>query len=224
MRESIDLEICKDSNQLSKIPDEADILIDAMLGIGVMGKLRDPIHSAVQKMNASKGRKYAIDVPTGVNPDNGSVVENGTIKADVTISFYKPKMGLVLRDAKPYVGELRIVGIGLPLEVERIAGPGDVFYVSQYRNPLSHKGDNGRVVVIGGSNIYHGAPTLAGLAALRCGTDLVTIHAPDKVISRIGAQSPDLIIHPYKGTHLTVKSIPLIVKQLEKADSIILGP
>ncbi|MHA1861565.1 MAG: NAD(P)H-hydrate epimerase, partial [Candidatus Ranarchaeia archaeon] len=223
MRASIVLEICRDSNHLTEIPSEADFIVDAMLGTGITGNIREPIRSAVEKMNFSAGRKYAVDTPTGVNPDTGLANES-SVKADVTVTFYKPKVGLLVESTKPYVGELRVVGIGMPIEVERIAGPGDVYYVARHRDPLSHKGENGKVLVIGGSERFHGAPAFVGLGALRAGADLVKIFAPKTVIDRIGAQSPDLIVHSYNGKALSESNVTDILKIIDNIDTVVIGP
>ena len=87
--------------------------------------------------------------------------------------------------AKKYVGELVVVDIGLPTEMERFAGPGDVLLVTKPRSPTAHKGDFGRLLVIGGSDVYSGAPTLVSLAAMRTGVDLVYLATPAKTLTKL---------------------------------------
>ena len=74
--------------------------------------------------------------------------------------------------------------IGLPMEMEQFAGPGDVYLATKPRSPTAHKGDFGRLLVIGGSEVYSGAPTLVSLGALRTGVDLVYLAAPSKRLTR----------------------------------------
>ena len=92
------------------------------------------------------------------------------------------------------------------------------------RSPNSHKGDNGTVAVVGGSAIYHGAPTLAGLAALRAGVDLVYLGVPRVVSSSIRAITPNLIVLPLPDSKLTVGCVNKLLKWLPKVGTILIGP
>lgn len=91
------------------------------------------------------------------------------------------------------------------------------------RKKTSHKGDNGKVLVVGGSREYTGAAALAGLAALRSGCDLVTIAAPKKVAWAINALSPDLITLKVKCEHLTTKNTAEIIKVSKNYDVVLIG-
>jgi NAD(P)H-hydrate epimerase len=94
------------------------------------------------------------------------------------------------------------------------------------RKKTSHKGDNGRVLVIGGSVDYVGAPTFVGqaaLAVLRSGADLVTIAAPENVAWAINCISPDLITHKLPGDWLQPKHLPAVLKLAQHADVVVVG-
>ena len=110
-----------DSSAIPKV--SADIVIDALLGTGTKGKLKPPISQVVDYINSLSGFKIAVDVPTGIDSDTGEVLGNA-VKADLTVTFHKAKKGL--EKAKKYAGELVVADIGLPQEIERFAGPGDV--------------------------------------------------------------------------------------------------
>ena len=107
-----------------------------------------------------------------------------------------------MEKAKKYVGELVVKDIGLPMEMERYAGPGDVYLVKVPRSPTAHKGDFGRLLVIGGSEVYSGAPTLVSLGAMRTGVDIVYLAAPSKTAYAISSMSPDLITIKLEGDNL----------------------
>jgi NAD(P)H-hydrate epimerase len=92
------------------------------------------------------------------------------------------------------------------------------------RSPDSHKGQNGLVLVIGGSEEYVGAPALAGLAALRSGCDLVNIAAPEKAAWAINALSPDLITTKLKGSHITSAHAKRLTTLSRKSDTVLIGP
>jgi len=208
-----------DSSLVRKV--EAKAVIDALLGIGLEERPRPPISQMVQQINEMQAFKIAVDVPTGMNSDSGEVLGEA-VKADMTITFHKAKPGLL--KAKEYVGELIVRHIGLPPEIERFAGPGDASIVRRHRPPESHKGDFGRLLVIGGSEIFSGAPAFVAMAALRTGVDLVYIAAPEKTAYAISAMSPNLITLKLEGEYLGPQDLPVIRRHTKDITVAVIGP
>jgi len=200
---------------------DSGIIIDALLGTGTKGKLKPPVYQLVDYINTLKAFKIAVDVPTGIDSDTGELLGTA-VKADLTITFHKAKPGLERN--KKYVGELAVVDIGLPTEMERFAGPGDVLISTKPRSLTSHKGDFGRLLVIGGSQIFSGAPTLVSLAALRTGVDIVYLVAPEKTAYAISSISPDLIAVKIKGENLNPANVGTIKSCIGKVDAVVMGP
>jgi NAD(P)H-hydrate epimerase len=95
---------------------EANVLIDAILGTGTHGHLRVPAYDAIASMNASKRPIVAVDLPSGLDPDTGRVLDIA-IRARLTVTMAAPKKGLLLRSARPYVGKVHIADIGIPLNL-----------------------------------------------------------------------------------------------------------
>lgn len=91
----------------------ADLIIDAILGTGIDGQLRDNIMAYTNLINASNASVLAIDIPTGITADRGTVFE-GAVKADYTITMEAPKLAMYLYPAKDYCGEVTIQAIGGP--------------------------------------------------------------------------------------------------------------
>ena len=199
----------------------AEIIIDALLGTGTKGKLRPPILQLVKKINTLNALKIAVDVPTGIDADTGEVLGDA-VKANLTITFHKTKKGL--ENAKEHVGELIVKDIGLPKEYEKFAGPGDVSLAVKPRPSESHKGDFGRLLVIGGSETFSGAPALVALAALRTGVDLAYVASPEQTAYAISAMSPDLITIKLEGKHLNLANIPVLKAYIQTVNAIALGP
>ncbi|MFB0502389.1 MAG: NAD(P)H-hydrate epimerase, partial [Candidatus Bathyarchaeia archaeon] len=129
---SVSLHETSDSSLLRKT--DASVVVDALLGIGLKGALEPPILQIVQEINKMKAFKVAVDVPTGIHSDSGEA-GGEAFEADMTVSFHKAKPGLL--KAKDYVGELIVRHIGLPSEIERFVGPGDVSVVMKPRPPES---------------------------------------------------------------------------------------
>ena len=166
---------------------KADVVVDALLGIGLKGVVREPTLELVKRINSMSAFRLAVDISTGMDSDTGEVLCEA-VKADLTVTFHKMKPGLL--KATDVVGELVVRDVGLPEAFEELVGPGDVSLVVKPRPLQSHKGDFGRLLVLGGSRIYSGAPVLASLAALRTGVDLVYTMAPEKTAYSIGSMSP----------------------------------
>ncbi|MEM3383262.1 MAG: NAD(P)H-hydrate dehydratase [Nitrososphaerales archaeon] len=207
-------------NLRSEIED-ADIIIDAIFGTGIKGKIGEPFSSAIDIINSSKGFKIAIDVPSGLDPLTGDVHDK-SVRADVTLTLHKMKPGLI--NKKEITGNVMIAPIGMPPEAEILAGPGDVRYSMKPRSKYSKKGDFGRLLIVGGSKEYSGAPTLAALAALRTGIDIVIIASPKSVADVIRSFSPNLIVTKLKDDYLTSKDIPELKSLAERCTSILVGP
>ncbi len=183
---------------------EYDIYVDALLGTGISGELREPYKTLVEVLNTLSGKKVSIDIPTGYNTGTG-------FAADVVVSMHYPKTD----DCIP-------VTIGVPKEFESLVGPGDVKFLKRRRRD-SHKGDNGRVLIVGGSHLYHGAPIYAGLAAAHV-VDLVFLACPASVAGTVKEATPDFIVHPLSSDHVVLEDIPTIVELASSCDAVLVGP
>ena len=203
----------RDSSELSDIELDADVIVDAMLGTGVRGRVREPTASAIRLINASDAFIVAVDVPSGFDPDHPSY----SVQADLTVTFHSAKTGLF---GHPEVtGEVKVAEIGIPIGAERIAGTGDLPPV---RSAGSHKGNSGRVLVIGGG-AFTGAPALTALAALRTGADWVTVATPRSVAPEIAEFSPNLIVHALSGRYLAHDDTRAIDTLIRRHDVVVIG-
>ena len=200
---------------------EFDAIIDAMLGTGVKGELRDPVRGAVEEANAAEGLKVAIDLPTGVDPDSGEIL--GTVfKADITVTMHAAKRGLLSEKAKMYVGRLVVANIGMPSKAWSHVGPGDVVARVPRRPRTAHKGMGGRVLVVGGSASYVGAPWLSAQAVLAGGADLAYLYTPRPVAMH--RFSPEVIVTPLDGDIIEERHVGIVVRAASRADAVVVGP
>ncbi len=212
------LEEITDSSTLNAKKLSCDVIIDALLGTGVHGKLREPESTAIDLINRTNAFVLSVDVPSGMDPDTGEC--DKAVHADLTVTFHRPKPGLL--NNSEHVGELVIADIGIPAGMERLAGPGDVKLVLGQRMRSSHKGDNGRVLIVGGGP-FSGAPVLSALAALRTGIDWVTIAAPAGVASIMASISPNIIVQPLSDTVLNSNDVALISNLMKRHDVLLIG-
>jgi hydroxyethylthiazole kinase-like uncharacterized protein yjeF len=206
----------------SLIPNiKADVVVDALLGIGLKDAPRPPISQLIAKINTMKAFRIAIDVPSGVNSDTGAVLGEA-IRANETITFHKSKPGL--EKAQKYTGSVVVAPVGLPIQFEHFVGPGDVQKITKTRSLTAHKGDFGRVLVVGGSEVFSGAPALVASAAYRAGADLVQIAAPARTAHAISSMSADMITIKLGGDHLNLRNVSSLASYLDKSTAVAIGP
>jgi NAD(P)H-hydrate epimerase len=192
---------------------ENDVFVDALLGTGLAGELKEPYATIVKKINATKRKMIvSVDVPTGLGTTH-------SITPEYTVTFHDIKQGM---DAKNS-GNIKVVDIGIPQEALTYVGPGELSVYYPRPAKKSHKGENGIVLIIGGGP-YIGAPALCGLAALRTGVDLVYIATPKRSWETVAAFSPNFIVKDLRDDMLTKNDIPSIEDLLSKCTAVVLGP
>jgi NAD(P)H-hydrate epimerase len=180
----------------------SDILVDALLGVGLSSPLRGVIAQVVTMMNRSGRPIVSIDIPTGVNADTGEVM-GAAVEADLTVTMALPKRGLVLYPGASCAGTVRIADIGIPSEViekEEIGvsqlDRGSAWGHRSRRARDAHKGDFGHLLVIAGSLGKAGAAVMAARGALRSGAGLVTIAAPGGLVPILQQQVMEAMCMP----------------------------
>ena len=210
-----------DNCEVAKSNDSEFIIVDGLLGTGIKGKLQTNIRRAIEVINESKGIKISVDVPSGMDPLTGEIADLAVVP-DYTISFHKIKTG-VRNAEEEVVGGLVTADIGIPFEAEYFVNYGD-FLRLENRNPKSHKGNNGKLLIVGGNKDYAGAPAIAGMAAIGAGADLVYVASPEKAAEAIKSTSPDLIVKSLEGDKLSLNHLDEILNLAENADAVLIGP
>ena len=201
-------------------PIRGDVVVDALLGTGSRGRLRAPYQDAAARINAAGKPVLALDVPTGVDADTGGLLADAPVRADLTVTFVALKLGLVTGPAVDYVGELRLddLGIAPPADagtgVRVATGAG---LAALARSPGAHKGDFGRLLIVGGDADMGGAVLLAGEAALRAGAGIVTIATRAAHRPAILARRPELMVR-------AVEAAQDLRQAAQSATAIVVGP
>jgi ADP-dependent NAD(P)H-hydrate dehydratase / NAD(P)H-hydrate epimerase len=187
----------------------SDILVDALLGTGIRGRVEGLLATVIQDVNQRDRRTevIAVDIPSGLPSDTGEVPEV-VVLANYTVSLTAPKVGMVLGNARAAVGELAICEIGSPRELLEEIGqghlrwsePGEFSNFAWPRRPEGHKGDYGHALIVAGSVGKTGAAVLASWAALRAGAGLVTVATPEPALAIIAAHTPEVMTEPLLAT------------------------
>ncbi len=219
LKSSIHLQVVTDSSMFE--PADSDIIVDAVAGTGTRGKLKEPLTSAVKTINRSKAFKVSVDIASGMEADTGET-PGEFVKPDLTVTFHAVKKGM--RRRINLLGEVSVADIGIPPEAGEWCGPGDLLAIDQSRPSDAHKGMFGRLLVIGGSETYCGAPLFVAQAAMRTGVDLAYIAAPRLAGYTIASMSPNIIVHKMEGEHLNPENLDYIGRIAEKATGIVIGP
>ncbi len=178
-----------------------DVVVDALLGTGIQGELREPYARSAELINDSRLPVLAVDVPTGVNADNGHAVAHA-VRADLTVTFIARKLGLHTGPGVSHAGTVVFDDLGVPPEV-RAAVPGLPWYhypqlpgrfrLSR-RDANAHKHALGHLVVVGGDRSMGGAPLMAAEAALRCGAGMVSLLTRAEHRAAVLARRPEVMV------------------------------
>jgi ADP-dependent NAD(P)H-hydrate dehydratase / NAD(P)H-hydrate epimerase len=184
------------------------LIIDAMLGVGVSGRLRPELQSWVRQLNEARRRRYyrtvALDCPSGLEVASQSIeearlAEHQAVVADLTLAMGFPKDFLLREELAPWVGRLMVVPLHelAPEQAveEEFISPLDLSALLPRRLATAHKYNFGRVLILGGSTGMTGAPLLSAQGALRAGAGLVTVGVRSQIYSIVaGRAEPEVMV------------------------------
>jgi hydroxyethylthiazole kinase-like uncharacterized protein yjeF len=173
-----------------------DVVIDALLGTGLKGRVRGDYATIVGDINESGAHVVSVDIPSGLSGGKATVA-GAAVHADATVTFMSPKIPHLFPPAESFCGELVVASIGIPEEA--LADEGiwlewvDEDYLAGRMAPReddSHKGDYGHVLVVGGSVGKSGAIRLTSEAVMLAGAGLVTAAVPASIRAEVAAYAP----------------------------------
>lgn len=176
------------------------IVIDALLGTGVSGGLKEPLSALIDRANALPNQVISIDLPSGMISEFRNKNQQ-MIKADITLTIELPKLAMLLPEAGENCGDVDILPIGLSRDfIDNV--PTKYHYITEdfirsiilKRNKFAHKGTYGHALLICGSWGMSGAAVLATGGALRSGCGLVTLHIPYRERYAVQTRYPSAIL------------------------------
>ncbi|WP_296913590.1 NAD(P)H-hydrate dehydratase [uncultured Megasphaera sp.] len=220
----------------------SSVVIDAMLGTGFHGSLRQPIASIVAEVNAAAaagaGTVIAVDMPTGVNSDTGAVSngdddEDGPLFADMTVTFGALKRGLVLYPGRACAGHVEVDPIGMPgpllMQLEEdpayLLQESDIAEIVVPRSPDSHKGTHGTIAIVTGSSQMAGAALMAAHGAVRSGAGKVFLRVPGATAPYCIGVQPEIMVRGVgAGDHFTAADADEIIAESKNWSVLAMGP
>ncbi len=205
---------------------EPDVIVDALFGTGFSGTPRDDAAALIGRINDSASTVFAIDLPSGVDASTGEVA-GAAVRADVTVTFHGPKVGLVVAPGRFQAGAVRVAGIGLePVETAiRLATPKLLQRVPR-RSERDNKYTAGHVLVVGGSRGLTGAPSLTSLAAMRADAGYVTVAAPGSALPVLEQRLLEAVKRPLPEDDGVVGAgaSEVVLELASKASAVAIGP
>lgn len=220
----------------------SSVVIDAMLGTGFHGSLRQPIASIVAEVNAAAAAGavtvIAVDMPTGVNSDTGAVSngdddEDGPLFADMTVTFGALKRGLVLYPGRACAGHVEVDPIGMPgpllMQLEEdpayLLQESDIAEIVVPRSPDSHKGTHGTIAIVTGSSQMAGAALMAAHGAVRSGAGKVFLRVPGATAPYCIGVQPEIMVRGVgTGDHFTAADADEIIAESKNWSVLAMGP
>jgi NAD(P)H-hydrate epimerase len=214
---------------------DADLAVDALLGTGTKGEVQGPMAAAIETLNRSGLPVAALDIPSGVNGDDGSV-QGPAVRATFTVAMELPKRGHLIHPGRSHTGDLEVVDLGFPaeaLEAQRVRTHlptrEEAARLLPVWAPTAHKGLRGRLLVVGGSTGLTGAVAMAATSALRAGAGLVTAGVPRSLHDILEVKLTEAITLPLVETENrtlaleALSDIEGVVKE-RRIDALAFGP
>ncbi len=201
----------------------ADVLVDALLGTGLEREVSGSYADAIEAINEVSTPVLAIDMPSGLHSDNGRVMGTA-VSADATVTFIGMKLGLFTGRGPARAGEVLFDDLGVPTDIyESVAAsahrlqPVPPMLATLRRPRDAHKGERGRVLVIGGDLGMLGAIQLCGEAAYRGGAGLVRLITRPEHAVAANSRCPELLV-------TATDSGAQLRRALVNADAVAIGP
>lgn len=212
-------------NMEQAISSEFDFVIDAVFGIGLSRGLSDDYISIIDKINAMQGVKIAVDMPSGINSDNGQIM-GAAVKCNYTITFSFEKLGQYIWPGSDYAGKIYVVDMGITEKSWLDKKPSMAYLEKGDLNQLpkrpahSNKGTFGKVLIVAGSTNMCGAAIFSAKAAYRCGVGLVKVFTSEENRSIMQTAVPEAIISTFENQFDKDK----LIDDMKWADAIVIGP
>ena len=230
LRDETRVRVVTGSEGLERELDRAEVVVDALVGTGLRGRVEGDVADAIEAINAAGVPVVAVDIPSGVNGTTGEV-EGPAVQAMVTVAFGALKRGLVLHPGTTNAGAVEIVDIGFPAALVDadvgVTEASDISRLVPHRPPETNKRSSGTVLVIGGSRTMTGAVALAASSAYRAGAGLVSIATVESALPVVEALVPEATYIPLPETpdgSVAGESFKLLWDHMGSFDAFALGP
>lgn len=210
------------SAKFLKVLSTTDLVVDAIFGIGINRPVTDEAKLAIELMNSMLTPVLAVDIPSGIEADTGNVL-GVAVEATATVAFSLAKCGHFVEQGSVHTGKLIVADIGIEeMLLDEALIDVEAIYLEDLsfprRKKISHKGDYGKVLIVGGSVGYTGAVSLAAKAALRSGAGLVSVAVPENIYEITAIKNDEAMPFPLKSDTDGKISLAAYSEIMEKAE------
>jgi NAD(P)H-hydrate epimerase len=220
-----------DLDQFKQKLQEAGLFVDALLGTGADREVTGLTAEVIEAVNLASAPVLAVDIPSGVNADTGELLGTA-VKADWTVTFGCPKLGLMFYPGAGQAGDITVADINLPESLMEKASV-ELLTASLIRSYLTkrpgdaHKGSVGRALIVAGSPGMTGAAVLTAEAALKSGCGLVYLAAPESICPALEAKLVEVIVLPLPESSpgvISPDAARQIIEKAQECDVLAIGP
>lgn len=207
----------------------ADVVVDALFGVGLKRPLEGLYRRVVELINESGAFVLSVDIPSGIDADTGQVL-GAAVAADCTVAFGLPKLGNLLYPGAEHCGALCVATISYPpqlLEDDRISVETNDPLPLPPRRPDTHKGDYGKALFVAGAVGYLGAPYLASMSFLKAGGGYSRLATVKSIVPHLGSKGSEVVYIPLEETpsgSIAYSNLPKLLELAEQSDIVAVGP
>ncbi len=221
-----------DPEMLDELLDGASLVVDALLGTGFTGAVREKEAGLIRQLNSAEVTTVSVDVPSGVNGSTGETAGEA-VRADLTICAHAAKVGCVISPGAEHAGEVAAVEIGIPPEAESfwpsvtLADRDDLRGLIPRTTTSSHKYSAGAVLVVAGARRMTGAAVMSVEAAQRAGCGIVFLATPESAASALDLKLTETLVHGMpedESGYMSPDALEDILKLAERASALVVGP
>jgi ADP-dependent NAD(P)H-hydrate dehydratase / NAD(P)H-hydrate epimerase len=209
----------------------ADLVVDALLGTGFSGEVRQKEAALIRSVNDASAPVLAVDVPSGIDGATGEV-GGVAIRANLTVCAHAAKVGCAISPGREHAGEVVVVDIGIPPEADvepslrwtdadSLRGA-----IPRIRDP-AHKYSAGALLVVAGSRAMTGAPVMVVRGAQRSGCGIVFLATPESAAAAIDLQLTEALVYGVpddEGGSMTSGALERVLEQAGRASAVVVGP
>ncbi|ABR31628.1 carbohydrate kinase [Thermosipho melanesiensis] len=211
-----------------KLLENSNVVIDAIFGTGLSRDVKGIYAEVIDYINLYSKFTVSVDIPSGVSADTANVLGTA-IRSDLTVTFEYPKVGHFLFPGRALTGKLKVVKIGMPKILSTIYPCDKLLLTNEHftvpnRLKESNKSSYGKVIIIGGSKEFIGAPLLSALGAIRAGTGRVYMAGPRDIVKSAVNYEPGIIPIAIENEYFSENDVNIVNNYIDSDTVVVIGP
>ncbi len=216
---------------LDELLDETDLVVDALLGTGFSGEVREKEAALIRRLNDAPIPVVAVDVPSGVDGSTGEV-QGDAVRADLTVCAHAAKIGCVISPGREHAGEVAVVDIGIPPEADVASSvtwtdAGSLRGLIPRTAEPAHKYSAGALLVVAGTYQVTGAPVMVVEGAQRTGCGIISLATAQSAAAAVDLRLTEALVYGVpedEAGQMSLEALDPILEQAQRATALVVGP